>query len=811
MWDQRRQIERDRLQMEKEEKAEADRREERRLQAERDERAAERFEALLNRQVPSIHDSGIKSKNALNSLPALKIPTFSGKLTEWQSFWSSFSNMVDNVEGIEDCQKLQYLRTYLDGEAKAQLAGYSNSNANYGKAKNHLLTTFGDKQAILSEYVKVLRNLPLALSNESLSKLYTELNMCYGNLLTLFEDDVNALRVHLAVEVDLVFSKLSFPLQSRLIRENGTKIKSDIGLLHSVLGSEAHVYRSVVRASSTSGSNSADRRPGMRGDWKSEKPATQKSFQPTVLVNSETPTSNYHPSPSEVPSPSVPPSVAIKCTYCDKNHRSTDCNTYPTHTDRFKRLKEKFKFRFCSRCIKGTHVTKECRSQGMCRYCGMNNSHHHSLCFKQFPGENQNPKNVHLVTEPEESQDSECEVSEFEVSSFSNFAFYSTTEAISPKNPSVEGERIDLTRSDTDSVPLQYAVGYIRNPTSLETKKVHLIIDSGSEKTYIRESIARRHNLDWKAKVDLKVCTFANNKVTALVSGVVDFEIQCIDGKFVRLTGHTITQISKKCQLKAIPLSQTDRNLVQTLCKREEVSEKPRAVELEVLIGNDYCWYFQIPSEPVSLELSGCKLLNTKLGWVTSGYIKDYSNSKHSLSLFSRNVEIEESTPLELESLWKLESMGIKNPSQESDDIRAQTLFDKDVTLKEGRVWVSWPFKEPKRLPPDNYSLAYRRLEKFLEKLQRNPEIAVKYTQYFRDQEEKGVIERVTKDKSDGPVHYIPHSAVITPERKTTKLRIVYDASARQNKQALSLNDCLYRGPIYLANLVGLLLRFRMH
>ncbi len=138
----------------------------------------------------------------------------------------------------------------------------------------------------------------------------------------------------------------------------------------------------------------------------------------------------------------------------------------------------------------------------------------------------------------------------------------------------LEGEAIDLTRSDTHSVPLQYAVGYIRNPTSLKTQRIHLVIDSGSEKTYIRESIAHQQNLNWKTEVNHRVCMFAINDVTALVSGVVDFEIQRTDGKFVRLMGHTITQISKKCELKAIPLSINDRNLVQALCKREELSEK---------------------------------------------------------------------------------------------------------------------------------------------------------------------------------------------------------------------------------------------
>ena len=59
--------------------------------------------------------------------------------------------------------------------------------------------------------------------------------------------------------------------------------------------------------------------------------------------------------------------------------------------------------------------------------------------------------------------------------------------------------------------------------------------------------------------------------------------------------------------------------------------------------------------------------------------------------------------------------------------------------------------------------------------------------------------------------HYLPPHAVITRQKTTTKILIVYDGSARTKRENKSLNECLLQRPVILEDLCGLLLRFRTH
>ena len=87
------------------------------------------------------------------------------------------------------------------------------------------------------------------------------------------------------------------------------------------------------------------------------------------------------------------------------------------------------------------------------------------------------------------------------------------------------------------------------------------------------------------------------------------------------------------------------------------------------------------------------------------------------------------------------------------------------------------------------------------------------YDAVIRDQLKDGVLEKVVDNEEplqEGSVHYIPHREVLCQDRQATKLRIVYDASAKA-KNEVSLNDCLYPGPNLVPLIFDVLLRFRLH
>ena len=74
------------------------------------------------------------------------------------------------------------------------------------------------------------------------------------------------------------------------------------------------------------------------------------------------------------------------------------------------------------------------------------------------------------------------------------------------------------------------------------------------------------------------------------------------------------------------------------------------------------------------------------------------------------------------------------------------------------------------------------RLTGQLKKLKKSPEDLKTYVDVIKEQMKDSIVEPVPENQDGKQVHYLPHLTVIRREAETTKLRIVYDCSAKERK-----------------------------
>ena len=112
------------------------------------------------------------------------------------------------------------------------------------------------------------------------------------------------------------------------------------------------------------------------------------------------------------------------------------------------------------------------------------------------------------------------------------------------------------------------------------------------------------------------------------------------------------------------------------------------------------------------------------------------------------------------------------------------------LNLKTIVILSSYQLKEFHPILPDNYLLSLKRLNKLKEPLDRNRELLKHCNNIFQEKFQAGIIEEVHDEGECCNVTYLPHREVVKDQSTTTKVRIVFDASARLKGQPC-LNDVL--------------------
>ena len=123
------------------------------------------------------------------------------------------------------------------------------------------------------------------------------------------------------------------------------------------------------------------------------------------------------------------------------------------------------------------------------------------------------------------------------------------------------------------------------------------------------------------------------------------------------------------------------------------------------------------------------------------------------------------------------------------------------------RYEIGIPWNERKRLLQNNFEYTKKRLSNTEQQLEKRPEVKKLYCETLKKYKEKGYIKEIDSHAYDGKSWFLPHFPVIRMEKETSKVRIVFDASAQH--KGISLNDTIDQGPNLHQDLFKVLLRFR--
>lgn len=166
-----------------------------------------------------------------------------------------------------------------------------------------------------------------------------------------------------------------------------------------------------------------------------------------------------------------------------------------------------------------------------------------------------------------------------------------------------------------------------------------------------------------------------------------------------------------------------------------------------------------------------------------------------------------------LEMFWKTEECPAKEIWSNEEKQCAEHFIKNTRRDEKGKFIVKLPLKNNVNNLGRSYQTALRRFLSLERRLIKNPEIYNQYKNFMQVYFELGHMEEVVGEEinRDGcDCVYIPHSYVINENSRTTKLRVVFDASSKTDT-GLSLNDVLMKGPVIQEDLIKIIARFRTH
>lgn len=464
-----------------------------------------------------------------------------------------------------------------------------------------------------------------------------------------------------------------------------------------------------------------------------------------------------------------------KCYFCKGSHFIYFCEKF-LELPIPERIKEVRRLKLCINCLKDDHYVKTCRL-GHCRECV---EKHNTLCH--LTPSNKNPVNSEgHVSKTEETSDGHSSVA-VHASSGANGRRVLMATAI-----------VEVSKSNGSNMPIR------------------VLLDSASEANFITQVAYN--------KLGLK-----RNRVSEVIMGLNEIENKINYTCNVRVKSRCSDfEISAQCLIvpritKNLPSMQIDCSKLQIPNNLSLANaEFYKIGSIDMLIGAEF-FFDLLESGKIEIGKNQLILQNTKFGWIVAGLtpsiaVVKFNCNQSTLSSLTCSFGAPEVLSESLERFWELEiyNDGEKRALSREEE-KCEQFFEQTTTrASDGRFIVRLPFRDKHLSIGNNREIALKRLNSLERGLKGNSVVRERYIKFMREYVDLGHMSMInsTVDNVESAI-YLPHHGVLKESSTSTKLRVVFDASAKNNK-GVSLNDALFTGPVLQDNLINIILRFRFY
>lgn len=732
---------------------------------------------VVESDAESIAGSSVSSKTSRRrrfKLPVLKLKRFSSDPKDWVVFWGQFRKIHED-DDIEAEDKFQYLSQCMEPGTRAAglIERFPPSAENYPLAVECLKQRFARDELLIQVYVRQL--LGLVMENAISGKVTKNLSNLYDRL----ETSLRALGT-LGCTKDK-FAHFLAPLVESCLPENilriwerqrsyekidKTKSTEVLDHLMEFLQHEVEGDESIALVKESFGCRKPTEKVAKEviNHKKNRQEATA-----SVLITTD--------------KASTPRSKDEDCAFCSKKHLSQDCFTAKRMSEDEKKRALQTSNR-CFICFRMGHGSKTCKTIVSCMIC--DKRHYTVMCPNLKDRRNKidsKPKleKENKISKEEDKSDTKVTVLE------------GTSEVINTLGM--------ISRTLEPDITLLTLPIYVKN----EDREILLrcILDTGAQRSYITAAAARRLNLKPRRKTKVAHGLFGGSVTDPAIHVVYRVNVHSIHKDF-QCSFEAWEQ--KKICGEVASLSEEDRRAVEQYADITLTHHPKTPTEIDMLLGADVAGSLITVFKEAPCGLTA---VHTKLGWTAMGP-SDCAESQN-VVMTTINLYVKE---MKTPELWSMDALGIRDPIEACTDKKKQAnilkQFRETIKItKEGRYQVDLPFKEHHAELPSYKAMAIKRHQSMMSKLKKDG-LFHEYQAIFDDWEKKQIIEKVPSHQLTRLGCYLPHRPVIKNESSTTKIRPVFDASAKVRRE-VSLNECLEKGGNLIEEIPGIIDRFRKH